>query len=110
MILVVGNLQAWEREGRSVPVLDGFRFVEFQDLGEELQRGQAPQMVLSALTGDGYDALDIASCLQEMSFRGTYRALAERLPDAEVVREEVRSVAPDLDFDLLILSPSLPGR
>lgn len=104
-ILVVGNLKAWEREGRVVPALEGFRFVEYSDLGEALLRGEAPEMVLSALMGDDYDALDVARRLDEIGFRGHYLALAEVLPNAAVVREEVKAVAPEVQFDLLVLNP-----
>jgi hypothetical protein len=106
MILVIGNLLSWEREGRPVPSLDGFRFTSFADLDEHLLNGLKPEVVLSALMGESFDAVDVARRLAELGFTGRYRALTNMLPNADAVRDEVREVAPDLDFDLFVIRPA----
>jgi hypothetical protein len=103
MILVIGNLRSWEREGRPVPNLDGFRFASFSDLGQEHLSDPKPEVVLSALMGEDFDAIDVARKLAELGYSGRYRALSNAIPGAETIREEVREVAPDLDFDLFLL-------
>ncbi|MBP1804298.1 hypothetical protein [Rubellimicrobium aerolatum] len=107
MILVIGDLESWEREGRPVPRMDGFRFATFAKLTGPLLEETRPEMVLSPLMGDGFDAMDIARRLVEAGFQGRYRALTDDLPDSEAVREEIREIAPDLDFDLFLIRPSL---
>lgn len=103
MILVIGNLLNWTRDGRPVPDLDGFRFAPFRALDANLLRAVDPPVVLSALVGDDHDAMDVARRLAELGYRGRYRALAARLPNPDVVRREVRSAAPTIDFDLMLL-------
>jgi hypothetical protein len=103
MILVIGNLRSWEREGRPVPELEGFRFVSFSDLREQHLSQPVPEVVLSALMGENFDAIDVARRLAELGFSGRYRALSNAIPNAETIREEVREVAPELDFDLFLL-------
>ncbi|TNC71949.1 hypothetical protein [Rubellimicrobium roseum] len=107
MILVIGNLDAWERHGRRAPDLDGFRFARFDEIDAGLLAEVAPGMVLSWLVDDGHDAVDIARRLAELGFAGRYRALAPDLPNVAAIVEEVREVAPDLDFDLFRVSPGI---
>lgn len=108
MILVVGNLDGWERQGRGVPDLAGFRFARFEDLDAALLDSVRPDMVLSALVTDGHDAVDVARRLAELGFKGRYRALAAALPNLHSVIDEVHEAAPGLDFDLFLISPEGP--
>jgi hypothetical protein len=105
MILVIGNLRNWEREGRPVPELEGFRFASFADLDQEHLADPVPDVVLSALMGENFDAIDVARRLAELGYAGRYRALSNAIPSTETIREEIREVAPDLDFDLFLLRP-----
>jgi hypothetical protein len=104
MILVIGNLRSWALAGRPVPLLDGFRFASFEDLSAALLEETRPHLVLSALMGESFDAVDLARRLAELGFAGRYRALTNPLPRPEDVREEVRAAAPGLDFDLFVLN------
>lgn len=104
MILVVGNLPSWARAGRALPRLDGFRFVAFADLDAALLAEAAPELVLSPLVDAAFDAVDVARRLGGLGFRGRYLALADRLPNPDAVRAEVRAAAPALDFDLLVVT------
>lgn len=107
MILVIGNLDRWKREGRPAPELEGFRFATFEALDAALLASARPDMILSPLVGDGFDALEVARRLVELGFRGKYRALAGDVPNPDAVREEVREAAPDLDFDVFLLRQDL---
>lgn len=109
MILVIGNLSTWEREGRPAPTLEGFRFTHFEGLDLGLLAEVRPDMVLSTLVGDGFDAIDVARRLRELGYRGRYRALAHALPNEEAVRAEIEEAAPELDFDLVVLRSGRSG-
>ena len=105
VVLVVGNLRQWQRDGRLLPELHDFHFSEFDQLTAALLDDIAPDVILSALMGAEFDAVDLARCLAGLRFRGRYRALTTRLPNPETVRAEVQAVAPALDFDLFMLDP-----
>lgn len=107
MILVIGDLESWEREGRPVPRMEGFRFARFPELTAPLLAETKPDMVLSALVGDEFDAMEVARRLVEFGFQGRYRALTDDLPDAGAVRAEIQEIAPNLDFDLFLIRPTL---
>ncbi|WP_342075794.1 hypothetical protein [Yoonia sp. SS1-5] len=107
--LVIGDLERWKAQGRVVPPLDGFDFVAVSDLDEAVMNDNAPDMVLSPLVADDFDAVDVAMKLIELRFSGRYRAIADDLPDAELIRREVKSLAPQLDFDLLLM-PRMAGE
>ena len=86
-----------------MPVLDGFQFITISDLSADLVRKADPEIILSPLVADDFDVVDVAEKLVLLGFQGRYRAIAPSLPDARLVLEEVRSFAPQLDFDLLLL-------
>ncbi|MBL4811828.1 MAG: hypothetical protein JKX69_05585 [Rhodobacteraceae bacterium] len=104
-MLVVGDLQRWLGEGRKMPVLPGLRFAGLSELTPALIEEIKPEIVISALMCPAFDALDVAAKLAETGYTGRYRALSETLPNPQVIRAEVRSVAPDLDFDLFQIAP-----
>ncbi|WP_368183588.1 hypothetical protein [Aestuariibius sp. HNIBRBA575] len=102
-MLVVGNLSSWRRNGRVLPELDGFHFTGFNDLGESLLKDVQPDVIISALMGEDFDAIELAIALSQLGFSGRYRALVRNLPNPRVVKREVRNAAPDIDFDILEL-------
>lgn len=108
-MLVIGPVSQWQRAQRELPLLEGIDFVEFSELSAEYLERTNPDFVLSALVGDGFDALDIARRLQELGFRGRYRAVAQRLASPEVVWAEVAAVAPEIDFDVFEIEPPRSG-
>ena len=59
-----------------------------------------PQLVISNLIDPVCDALDVASKLQDLAFSGTFRAVAPVSPNISQVRNEVRSVAPKVRFEI----------
>ncbi len=103
-VLVVGNLDRWASEGRLLDRLNGFEFVNIASLTAQTLNETAPDIILSPLFGDNFDAIDVATQLSELGFTGRYRVIAENVPNAGIIRNEVRNQAPDLDFDLLLMS------
>lgn len=101
--LVVGDLARWEAEGRMTPPLDDFQFVEIKSLTAEVVQDMEPEIILSPLVADDFDAVDVAAKLIELQYNGKYRAISDDLPDADLIRSEIRSFAPQLDFDLLLM-------
>ena len=102
-VLVVGNLASWQRLGRKVPTLPGFHFAAFQDVTLHLMQAVVPELVLSAVMGDGYDVVELARRLALLGFSGRYRALTSGLPNPQIVLNEVNAAAPQIDFDLFDL-------
>jgi hypothetical protein len=103
VLLVVGDIKSWTRKGRSLPDVAGFHFAGIQDLSVDYLETLGPDVILSALMGERFDALDVARRLVELGFKGRYRAIAGALPNPLAIRAEVRAIAPDLDFDLFII-------
>ncbi len=107
--LVIGDLARWRAQGRVVPPLDGFQFVEIEALNADVVNEKEPDIILSPLVADDFDAVDVAVKLIELRFQGRYRAISDDLPDADLIRQEVRNFAPQLDFDLLLM-PRMAGE
>lgn len=76
--------------------------VSHRALGPELLIN-APDLLVSPLIGDGFDAVELARNLVQWGFAGRYIAVAERLPDGGLIRREVQKAAPRLDFTLILL-------
>ncbi|WP_439155886.1 hypothetical protein [Yoonia sp.] len=102
-MLIVGDLERWQSDGRIIPDLDGFAFVDIADLTAENINGATSGIVVSPLVADGFDAVDVADRLVSLGFQGRYRVIAPSLPDAALIRDELQRMAPDLDFDLLLM-------
>lgn len=101
--LIVGDLARWEAEGRMKAPLGNFQFVEIGSLTTDVVETIEPEIVLSPLVADDFDAVDVAAKLKELQYSGKYRAIAEDLPDADIIRNEIQSFAPQIDFDLLLI-------
>ncbi len=101
--LVIGDLARWKAQGRVLEPLEGFQFVDISDLSADFVNEREPDIILSPLVADDFDAVDVAIKLIELRFKGRYRAIADDLPDAELIRSEVQAFAPQLDFDLLLM-------
>jgi len=99
--LVIGNLSRWNAEGRVTVSFDQVRFVEIHDLTTGNLQCIAPDIILSPLMGDDFDVMEVALRLIELGYKGRYRAISLDFPNADMIRTEVRSHAPELDFDLL---------
>ena len=108
--LVVGNIARWTAEGRAAVPHDDVRYYELDEVTEDTLNDLTPTIILSPLMGDNFDVLDIAARLNELGFQGQYRAITESIPDREMIRNEVKAHAPDLDFDLLMIPPTSDVR
>jgi len=103
--LVIGNLARWSAQGRATSAFGKFHYAEFADLSRDILCKICPYIILSPLLDDKFDVLEIAERLQKLGYRGRYRAITETMPDADMIRAEIRNEAPDLDFDLLVMPP-----
>lgn len=106
--LVVGDMKTWVREGRDLPVIDGYHFIDIAQLTPAFMRKLAPDIVLSALVGSNFDAVEIARKLEQMDFAGFYRVITQNVPDLDLVIAEVRNIAPLLDVDVIDLKDIFP--
>ncbi|EAQ06371.1 hypothetical protein [Yoonia vestfoldensis] len=107
-ILVIGDLDQWQASGRLRGVPAGCVYLGIDQLNPFTLRRHAPDLILSPLLSDGFDAVDVAEKLNATQFRGMYRVVADNLPDPEIIRGDIRAAAPDLDFDLLVLPRETP--
>lgn len=81
------------------------------DLERLLTGGWRPDLLLSRLFWSTGDALETARLLSALEYRGRYRAVVPPLPRPDIVRDEVRRIAPGLDFDLLpLIDPGQTDR
>ncbi len=103
--LVVGNIARWTAEGRPPFKTDVFEFTEFEHLTQELLDFINPDIILSPLMADDFDVVEMADRLHALGYRGCYRAITSNIPNADMIRAEVRNHAPEVDFDLLMMSP-----
>lgn len=102
-ILVVGEVSKWQALGRLLPKDPGIFFVEFQDLDRNVLALREPLTVLSPVLCASFDCLDLAMRLDDLGFRGRYRAMSAQLPDPWLIRREIGETCPDLDFDIVDL-------
>ena len=106
MILVIGDLDQWVAAGRPLP--DGeIAYAVVGDLNRALLRRLSPDLVLAPLSTPAFDAFEVARRLARAGYRGPFRAVTLPLPHPDLVRDEVAAVAPDLDFDLVVIERPL---
>lgn len=104
VVIVVGDRVGPPEGPIDLPNQERFHFHAFDEVCAELLDRLRPNIVLSALMGAGFDAIELAARLDQLGFSGRYRALAHDLPDAALVCREVRAAAPRIDFDLVSTS------
>lgn len=109
IMLVVGGQRNATRTGPMPPQIDGFHFAGFQDVTPELLAECNPDVVLSALMADRFDALDLARRLADAGYRGRYRAMTLALPNPDAVLAEVKAMAPEIDFELFVIDGLTKG-
>ncbi|MEO1640150.1 MAG: hypothetical protein AAFU41_13000 [Pseudomonadota bacterium] len=103
--IIVGSLASWDAAGRSTQI-DGFTFVNLSDLTAALLEKLAPALIMAPLVTEEFDAIDVATALAALGYKGRFRAIADDLPNVEMIRRDVRSSVPDIDFDVLALPPT----
>ena len=110
LILAVGDLESWNRAGRPLPADSHITYADFVEVTDGLLYSLRPDMVLSPLLSTRFDCIDLAQLLLRLGFSGRYRAMTPPLPNPDIVRREIRSLCPGLDFDLVMISESTPAR
>ena len=106
--LVVGDMARWKAQGLNLPNMEGLKFIDLHALTVEVLQDQKPDIILSPLVSEDFDAVDVAGVLSALAYDGPYRAVTNTLPDPEIIRKEVRNHAPYLDFDLVVLPMLAP--
>ncbi len=107
--LVVGDLRRWTAEGRAFAGLSEFNFTNISRLDRDLINDLDPDIVLSPLVADEFDAVDVAVKLIDLNYRGKYRAITDQHINGPLIANEIRSLSPHLDFDLLQLGSPPPA-
>lgn len=102
-ILAVGDVDEWTRHRGSLPVSGKLAFSSFEGITQELFQIINPEVVFSPILARGFDCIDLAQVLSSIGYPGRYRAIAAALPDPDIVKREIRSMCPGLDFDVIIL-------
>jgi|LULQ01.1.fsa_nt_gb hypothetical protein len=104
-ILAIGPARR-EDEDASLVRIPGTEFLPFAQLTAERIHDLEPDVVISPLVTQQFDCLEVAFLLTEAGYRGRYRALAAMLPRPDMVRREVRSSFPEIDFDVVLVGPA----
>jgi hypothetical protein len=105
MILMVGEPQRMQTLKKHFPERTGVFFIEFGDLTPEILHSICPDSVISPAISSQFDCLDLAEFLSAARYKGAYRVIARGLPRPEIIRNELRSFYPELDFDMLQPEP-----
>lgn len=77
-----------------------YEYVAFHKLTLPLIAHIEPDLVISPLFNESFDAVEIARRLEAAGFCGRYVALAPNLPNPGVVAREVRALTPCMQFEL----------
>lgn len=101
VILVVGDVHDWLARGRTLPEDDILVFCDYADFDLKLLRSVQPDVILSPLVARQFDALDIATALEEAHFPGDYRVLTPKLPNPELITKELKNLAPSVDCGIM---------
>lgn len=104
VILAVGEVSGWRERGHGLPMDSQITFVEFHDISLELFETVQPDLVLSPVMCSSFDCLDLAQALGSIGFSGRYRAMVGGMPNPELIRREILSHCPHLDFDLISIT------
>ena len=109
LVLVIGAISEWTDGKADRPGGGQIVFAEYDEVTADLIRRLSPAVVISSVIAATFDAFDLAQHLRAVGYGGPYRALTPRLPDPDLVRREVASCAPGLDFELLVIDRPAEG-
>lgn len=102
-IMAVGDVKAWLAQGKDIPSNEHLAFVEFHDITRARLEILAPKLIVSPLLAHNFDCIDLAQLLCTLDYQGSYRAIAATLPNPKMIKREISSICPDLDFQILLL-------
>ncbi|MBC7147329.1 MAG: hypothetical protein H5U24_18310 [Thioclava marina] len=82
--------------------IDGLNLTStrFEMLDSDLLDSARPEMILAPLMTPRFDILDLARKLDGLGYGGALRAYSAPLPSVQLIRAEMRSDFPKLDFDI----------
>lgn len=83
-------------------------YCDFASLMDAKTPIRLPEVVVSRLFDCAFDGVDIAKWLSEQNYTGRYCILAPQLANHDMVLQELRSVAPSLQIDLLTVPDAQP--
>ena len=106
--LILGDIGRWTAEGRPTASSAEYVFSHFDSLDQELLHRVKPEVVLSPLISDKFDALDVVHRLRDLRYDGPYRAITGPIAKPEFIRDELLSQAPFMDVDLIVM-PRTPA-
>lgn len=101
--LIIGDVDRWAAAGRFTVSHGCFELCMPQALSVDVLREFCPEIVLSPLFGDDFDVIDIATILRRLGYRDRYLAIAPYMPNTSIIVAEVATVAPAIDFDILVM-------
>ena len=104
-ILAVGDTTEWLRQRQPLPPGGRIILASFSDLSQDLVSRIRPKLVLSPLLARDFDCIDLAQMLHVLGFAGQYRVISENVPDPAIVKTEIKSMCPGLDFGILSQLP-----
>lgn len=110
LVLVVGQADIWTTATTPLPGDMQLVFSDFVEVSPSLLGTVQPDVVLSPLLCLAFDCLDLAQRLQMFEFQGRYRVLAPALPNPHVIRSEVKTHCPELDFNFIFKQDYEAGR
>ena len=100
-LLIVGDLAVWRRSGRDWSSCQCVTYSNPSDVTKPFLQVISPDVVVSAVVGFGYDAIDIAKRLSDAGYRGRYRCIAAAVPDHTIIQQEVAQSSPSVDFAII---------
>ena len=77
----------------------------YHEITPALLTERKPDLVVSMAFTTEFDCLDLAMILQASGYAGSYRAIAAGLPVPGMVINEVTTLCPALDFDIIDAAP-----
>lgn len=105
--LVIGDMEKWIAEGRPMPPSNDLTYLDYHDLSSEQVSTVEPEIILSPLVAKAFDAYQVVKDLKTIGYQGRYRAVARELPNIAMVRDEISAIAPEIDFDIVVVNPKL---
>ena len=105
--LVVGEIARWTSDGRIIPDVRDLTYVEFEELSANVLETIRPDVILSPLVLDSFDAFQVMNLLTKWGYEGRYRAVSQHLPNLPMICREIKAEGPYVDFDIVIMPPTL---
>ncbi len=81
--------------------LNGIRAVPWTGLKDLVREMVNPRLVLSPIFGDGFDVFEIAELLNGIGYKSDLRAFGPRLPNKQMIEDEISRAFPCLRFQIL---------